>query len=110
MRRIFIYFVVSNTTALALSTLTAISSKRRTAFLTLCNSVESEVEQHLEDLFFEEELAKVLKGLKNNKAPGAHTVVNEFLEYSGSKVRNKLLKIMNMIFEKRKYLLILGKP
>ena len=53
-----------------------------------------------EDLFCEEELATVQKGLKNNKAPGADSVVNEFLKYGGSKVRNKLLKIMNMIFEK----------
>jgi len=27
-------------------------------------------------------------------------VVNDFLKYGGSEVRNKLLKIMNMIFEK----------
>ena len=27
-------------------------------------------------------------------------MVNEFLKYGGSEVRNKLLKIMNMIFEK----------
>ena len=48
--------------------------------------------------FFEEELATVLKGLKNNKAPGADSVVNEFLKYGRPWVRNKLLKIMNMIF------------
>ena len=35
-----------------------------------------------------------------NKAPGADSKINEFLKYSGSEVRNKLLKIMNMIFEK----------
>jgi len=52
------------------------------------------------DLFCEEELVTVLKGLKNNKAPGADNVVNEFLKYSESEVRHKLLKIMNMIFEK----------
>ena len=53
-----------------------------------------------QDLFSEEELVTVLKGLKNNKAPGADSMVNEFLKYGGSEVRNKLLKIMNMIFEK----------
>ena len=53
-----------------------------------------------EDLFSEEELATVLKGLNNNKAPGTDRVINEFLKYGGSEVRNKLLKIKNMIFEK----------
>ena len=53
-----------------------------------------------EDLFSEEELATVLRGLKNNKAPGADSMINEFLKHGGSEVRNKLLKIMNMIFEK----------
>ena len=62
------------------------------------------------DLFSEEELATVLKGLKNNKAPGVDSMINEFLKYGGSEVRNKLLKIMNMIFEKGKYPIILGKP
>jgi len=33
-------------------------------------------------------------------------MVNEFLKYGGSEVRKKLLKIMNMIFDKRKYLVI----
>ena len=51
----------------------------------------------------------VLKGLKNNKAPGADSVVNEFLKYGDSKVRNKLLKIINIIFKKGEYLVILGK-
>ena len=53
-----------------------------------------------EDLFCEEELAAVQKGLKHNKAPGADRVENEFLKYGGSEVRNKLLK----------YLTILRKP
>jgi len=51
-------------------------------------------------MFCEEELVTILKGLKNNKAPDADSVINEFLKYAGSEVRNKLLKIMNMIFEK----------
>ena len=53
-----------------------------------------------EDLFCEEEVVTVLKGYKINEAPGADSVVNEFLQYDGSEVRNKLLKIMNMVFEK----------
>ena len=48
----------------------------------------------------EEELATVLKEFQNNKAPYADSVINAFLKYGGSVVRNKLLKIMNMIFEK----------
>jgi hypothetical protein len=53
-----------------------------------------------EDLFWEEEIATVLSGSKNNKAPDADTVVNDFRKYGGYEVRNKLLKILNMIFEK----------
>ena len=52
-----------------------------------------------EDFFYEEELVTVLKGL-NIKAPGADSVVNEFLKYGGSGVRNKLLKIMSMILKR----------
>ena len=63
-----------------------------------------------EDLFCEEELAIVLKGLKNNKAPGADSVINEFLKYSGSEARSKLLKIMNRILKKENCLMTLGKP
>ena len=51
-----------------------------------------------EDLFSEEELATALKVLKNNKAPGAYSMINEFLKYGGSEVRNKLLKIMKNDF------------
>ena len=51
-----------------------------------------------EDLFCEEDLSTVLKGLKTNMAPGADSMV--FLKYGCSEVRNKLFKIMNMIFEK----------
>ena len=54
-----------------------------------------------EDLFCEEKLVTVLKGLKNNEVPSAASVVNEFLRYGGSELRNKLLKIMNMFFWKR---------
>jgi hypothetical protein len=53
-----------------------------------------------EDLFCEEELATALKGFKNNKAPVAESVVNEFLKYGGSEIESKLLKIVNRIFEK----------
>ena len=72
----------------------------------VCNSLKVK-----EDLFCEEELATVLKGLKNNKAPGADTVVNQFLKYGGSEARNKLLKILNVIFEKGEVLWrFLGNP
>ena len=63
-----------------------------------------------ESLFCEEELATVLKGVKNNLAQGADRVENEFLKYGCSEVRNKLLKIMNMIFEKGEVPNDLGKP
>ena len=64
-----------------------------------------------EDLLCEEELATVLKGHKNNEAPSADTVVNQFLKYDGSEVRNKLsvLKIIDMVLKRGKYLAILGK-
>ena len=63
-----------------------------------------------EDWFFQEELAAVLKGLKISKAPGAHSVVNGFLKYGGSEVRNELQMIMSVDFWKREYLMMLGKP
>ena len=53
-----------------------------------------------EDLFCEGELVTVVKGLKNDKALGADSLVNEFFKYGGHEVRNKLLKIMNMSLEK----------
>ena len=62
------------------------------------------------DFFGEEELATVLKGLKNSKAPGDDSAVNEFFKCGGFEVRNKLRKILNMIFEYGKCLTILGKP
>ena len=51
-------------------------------------------------MFSEEELATILKGLKNYKIPGADSFINEFFKYGGPEVRNKLLNIMNTIFEK----------
>ena len=52
------------------------------------------------DLFCEEELATILKGLKYSKAPGTDNAVKKFLKYDGSEVRNKLLKTMNVISKK----------
>ena len=63
-----------------------------------------------EDLFFEEKLSIVPKGLKNKNALCAYSVVNKFLQYGGSEVKEKLLKIMHMIFENGKYLTVLEKP
>ena len=60
-------------------------------------------------MFNEEELAIVLKGVNNNKAPGADSMINEFLKYGGSEVWNKLLKITNVIFEKGEVPNVLGK-
>ena len=53
-----------------------------------------------EDLFREEGLVTVLKRLNNDKNPDADSIVNEFLKYGSSEVRNKLLQIVNIIFEK----------
>ena len=47
-----------------------------------------------------ERISDSTKRIKSNKAPGANSVVNEFLKYGNSEARNKLLKIMNVIFEK----------
>jgi len=55
-------------------------------------------------LFREEELVTGLKGSKHCKASGVDSAVNEFLEYKGCKVRDKLLKVMKMVFEKREVL------
>ena len=38
---------------------------------------------------------------RRNKNNQADSVVHEFLKYGGYEVKNKLLKIMNMILEKR---------
>ena len=54
-----------------------------------------------DDIFCEEESPTILKGLKNNKPPGVDSMVNECLKYGGCDTRNKLLKIMNTVFEKR---------
>ena len=40
--------------------------------------------------------------MKNDKAPGADSVINGFLKYGASEFRNKLLMIMNIIFNKGK--------
>ena len=42
----------------------------------VCDTLD--VKKHM---FFDEELVTVLKGLKNNKAPGSDRVVNKFLKY-----------------------------
>ena len=39
-----------------------------------------------EALFYGEELETALKGLKNNKAPGAVSAINEFLKQGGSRL------------------------
>ena len=63
-----------------------------------------------EDLFCEEELATVVKELKNNKTLVADAMVNEFLTHGGSEVRNKSLIITNIILKNGKYLAILRNP
>ena len=63
----------------------------------VCDTLDVE-----EDLFCYEELVTVLKGLKDNKVSGADSVINEFFfKYGDSEVRNNLLKIMIILFEKR---------
>jgi len=54
-----------------------------------------------EHIFSKEKLVTELKRLKNNKAQGADSVVNEFFNYGGLKVGVKLSKIVDKIFEKR---------
>ena len=50
-----------------------------------------------EDLFCEEKLLTVLKGLKNNKALSSDSVVSNFSKSGGCEARGKLLKAMNII-------------
>jgi len=38
--------------------------------------------------------------MKNNKASGVNSEVNKFFNYCGCEFRYRLLKVMNMIFEK----------
>ena len=45
------------------------------------------------------------KNIAKYKALGADNVVNKVLEYGVCKIRNKLLRVMNMILTKGKYLL-----
>jgi hypothetical protein len=47
-----------------------------------------------------EELVTVLKGLQNNNAPAADSMVNEFFKYGVCEVRDTLLDIMTMISKK----------
>ena len=53
-----------------------------------------------EDMFWDEELAKLLKHLKILRLQVLIFGVNDFLKYGGSEIRNKLLKPMNRIFGK----------
>ena len=45
---------------------------------------------------------RAIKRLKIIRLQGANGAVNEFLKFSGSEARNKLLKITNITFEKGK--------
>ena len=40
------------------------------------------------------------ENIRNEKVPGADSCVNEFFKHGGSEVKDKLLKIMNVIFRK----------
>ena len=62
-----------------------------------------------EDLFYEDELAAIPKGFKNNMIPGTYCVVSKFFKHGGCAVRDKLLMIMNVTLEKGKYLAIVKK-
>ena len=55
-----------------------------------------------EDLFYEEELPKVPKGLKIEKASDPDSIVKEFFELCGYEVKYR------RFLKRRKYLMILG--
>ena len=61
----------------------------------VCDTLEMK-----KNLFCKEESGTELKGIINNKAPGVDSVINEFPKYGDCAVRDKLMKIMNMIFLK----------
>ena len=60
----------------------------------------------MEDLFCEEILLTVLKGLK--KDPGANSVGNKFFKHGIYEIRDEFMKILHKILKKGKYLVILG--
>ena len=63
--------------------------------------VKESWEEHFENMLNRDIVAR------EDIEESADSVVNEFLKYGGPELRNKLLKIMNMIYEKGE---ILGKP
>ena len=62
------------------------------------------------DLFCEEEFEIVIKGLQNNKTPGADSVVNDFLNIVTLRLEVRYWRLRIWLLEKGKYLPILGKP